>query len=249
MSVLVLAGMAGATISYQDDFSGAAGVATTTVPEISMPGFLPAARLTGLDGNGHLESTTVNANANYRFRIDTAPLTDDTSVTEIKFTTVMRTPINDWIMIGFQQNNANGLTTGTANTGPIVQFNPGGTILLHGGTWGGGNVSLPFLNNYTNSEVITAEMTYHVVDQTMDLAINGSTVANGFALEHEFPVSTLSDPIVSWAQIHMRYQPSAANGGAYIDSFQISTIPEPATFGMIAFSGLAILFIRRKLSM
>ncbi len=133
------------------------------------------------------------------------------------------------------------------NAGPIIQFNPA-SVILRGGTWGGGNTSAAFYNPYSLGSVITAEMTYHVAAGTMDLAINGSTVTNGFALNHEYPVGTSSDPVVYWLQAQLRIQPSVADGGAYIDSLQVSTIPEPATLGMIGMVGLAILFVRRKLS-
>ncbi len=230
LSAFMLAGAVGAMVVYQDDFSGAAtNNAKATVPEIAMSGFYPASATTGLDGSGHLESTSpTGSSANYRFRIANKPLTDNSAIGEIKYTVVMRTPVNDWVMIGFQENNANGLLTTDANTGPMVQFSPGGTVILRGGSYSGttnGNISAAFRNNYTNSEVITAEMTYHVGDQTMDLAINGSTITNGFALEHEFPVGTNSAAVVNWTQFHLRLQPSAADGGAYIDSFKIETSP------------------------
>ena len=238
MGVLVWAGVAGAEIVYQDDFSGAATLdAKDTVPEITLPGFFEASALTGLDGNGRLESTSpTEANANYRFRIDTDPLTADTSIAEISYKVTMRTPINDWVMIGFHEINVNGFLSAGINGGPIVQFNPLG-VVLRGGTWGGGSESAQFLNTYTLGEVITAEMTYHIDAGTMDLAINGSTITNGFALNHEFPVGTLSDPVVYWAQAQLRFQPSVADGGAYIDSFEIEKtypLPDPGYAGWAA---------------
>ncbi|MEA2069342.1 MAG: hypothetical protein U9P12_09085, partial [Verrucomicrobiota bacterium] len=242
LSVFVLAGVARATIVYQDDFSGAAtNNAKASVPEVSMSGFLPVSASTGLDGSGRLESTNPGGSgANYRFRIATDRLTDNPAIGEIKYTVTMRTPTNDWVMIGFHENNANGLLSGTINGGPIVQFNPT-SVILRGGTWGGGAVSSTFQSAYALSSVITAEMTYHVGAGTMDLAINGSTITNGFALEHEFPTGTLSDPVVYWAQMQLRLQPSAADGGTYIDSFQIETTPAVAgtTIYQDDFSGAA----------
>ena len=225
---------------YQDDFSGAAGTATTTIPEVSTVGFANFSTTAGLDGSGHLESTSVaNAAANYRFRIDTNPLTADLAATEISYTVDMRTPTNDWVMVGFHEVDANGFLVEAVNAGPYVQFNPSGTVVLRGGTWGGGAETV-LRNHYALSEVITAKMTYHVVEQTMDLSINGVTVVNGFALNHEFPVGMPSDPIVYWAQIHMRYQPSAANGGAYIDNFQIKTLSSQYTSWAAGWGGIDI---------
>lgn len=37
--------------------------------------------------------------------------------------------------------------------------------------------------------------------------------------------------------------------GAYLVDFEVSVIPEAATLGLVGFTGLAILFVRRKLSM
>ncbi len=249
MGVLVLAGAVGAAVIYQDDFSGAVGLSTTSTPEISPVGFDQKGFATGLDGSGHLESTlATQSTAGYRVKLGTDPLTDDASITEISFTVTMRTPTNDWVMLGFQEVDANGFLVADRNAGPIVQFNPT-SVNLRGGTWGGGNVSSTFRSAYALGSVITAEMTYHVGAGTMDFSINGSSVTNGFALNHDYPVGTPSDPVVYWLNSQLRYQPSAADGGAYIDSLQVSTIPEPAAFGMVGFAGLAILFIRRKLSM
>ena len=223
MACLLACGICNAEIVYQDDFSGAAGVSTTTVPEISPVGFDQKGFVTGLDGSGRLESTlATQPTAGYRVKLGTDPLTADASITEISYTVTMRTPINDWVMLGFQEADANGLLNADRNAGPIVQFNPAG-IILRGGTWGGGNISAQFPNTYSLGSVITAEMTYHVGAGTMDLAINGSTLTNGFVMDHEFPVGTLSDPVVYWLQAQLRLQPSAADGGAYIDSLQVET--------------------------
>ena len=227
MACLLACGICNAEIVYQDDFSGAAGASTTTIPEVSSLGFDQNGFATGLDGSGRLESILPsNASSGYRVRLGTDPLTIDPSIAKISYTVTMRTPTNDWVMIGFQEADVNGLLVTTNNVGPIVQFNPVG-IILRGGTWGGGTVSAQFLNTYFLGSVITAEMTYHVSAGTMDLAINGSTLTNGFVLNHEYPVGTNSDPVVYWLNSQLRFQPSAANGGAYIDSLQVETFSVP----------------------
>ncbi len=222
LAVAVSVMAARAEVVYQDDFSGAVGVSTTSIPEISPVGFEQKGLNTGLDGNGYLESTLPgNSGTGYRVKLGMAPLTTDTSIEEISYTVTMRTPTNDWVMIGFQEADANGLLVTNNNVGPVVQFNSIG-VVLRGGTWGGGNVSAQFLNTYTLGEVITAEMTYHVDLGTMDLVINGLTVTSGFVLNHEFPVGTNSAPVVYWLNTQLRLQPSAADGGAFIDSLQVS---------------------------
>jgi hypothetical protein len=210
---------------YQDDFSGAVGVASTTVPEVFSMGFDHNCFHTGLDGNGLLESTDpAEGTAGYRVKLGTAPLTDDSDLSEISYTVTMRTPTNDWLMIGFQEEDENGLLVAANNVGPLVQFNPT-SVVLRGGTWDGGNTTGALMGFYSPGDVITAEMTYHVADQTMDLVVNGTTVTNGFSLEHEFPVGTPSDPVVYWLNTQLRYQPSAADGGATIDHLQVMAVP------------------------
>jgi hypothetical protein len=211
---------------YADDFSGDEGVASNSVPEVSQAGFSAASAYTGLNGGGLLQASTVNAAANYRFMIDTDPLTDDDSITEIRYTVEMRTPTTQWLMVGFHGNDApTGFLVEGYNAGPIVQFGPT-YVILRGGTWGGGNATGALSGYYSAGELITAEMTYHVAAQTMDLVINGVTVTNGWAVDHVFPVGTPSDPVVQWAQIQLRSQPTAAAGGAYIDSFRIDAFTD-----------------------
>ncbi len=222
---------------YEDDFSGAAGVATKTVPDVSPAGFEQKYFKTGLDGNGRLESTDpAQGTAGYRVKLGTAPLTDDPTLAEISYTVTMRTPTNDWVMIGFQEEDLNGLLVTAENNGPVVQFSPT-FVLLRGGTWEGGNTTGALTGFYAAGEVITAVMTYHVAEQTLDLTINGSTVTNGWALNHEFPVGTPSDPVVYWLNTQLRYQPSAANGGTYIDNLQVATVPSGALPGYAGWAG------------
>ncbi len=209
---------------YADDFIGDAGAASSSVPEVSQAGFSPASSSTGLNGGGLLQATSVEGGANYRFQIDTDPLTDDDSITEIRYTVEMRTPTNDWVMIGFSGNEASGgFLVDSYNMGPVVQFSPT-YVLLRGGTWTGGNTTGALGGYYSAGELITAEMTYHVAAQTMDLVVNGVTVTNGWALNHEFPFGTLSDPVVQWAEIQLRNQPTAAAGGSYVSSFRIDAV-------------------------
>ena len=209
-----------APLIYQDDFSGAVGLATTTVPEVSPSGFEQNASGIGLDGNGRLESTNPLAGTTYRVNLGRAPLTDDPAIAQIKYAAVLRAPTNDWVMIGFQETGIHSMLQPDGNSGPVVQFKSS-TVRLIGGTWNGGDVSAWFSGFYSAGDVITAEMTYHVAAQTMDLAINGSPVTKGWVLNHGFPVGTPSDPVVYWLQAQLHKQPSATNGGAYIESLQV----------------------------
>ena len=212
---------------YQDEFSGEADVATTTVPEIAPLGFEQNDSSMGLDGSGRLESTdSGQTDAGYRVRLGQNPLTADPSISALRLIVKMRVPTNDWVLIGFQEQDANGLFVEARNAGPRIQFNPT-DLLLRGGAGGGGNVSEIIRNLYVPGQVISAEMTYHIAEQTVDLSINGSLAKEGFELGHEYPAGTNSDPVVSWFNCQFRKQPSAAAGGPYIDSLEVWTAPSP----------------------
>jgi len=250
MGVLVLAGAASAGVIYQDDFAGAAtSNPKDTVMEVTPVGVRSKYLTTGLDGNGHLESTDAGqVNANYRVQMGQTPLTADASITEIKYTVTMRTPVNDFVIVGFHEASVNGLVSQTANGGPMMEFQSNGNIVMRGGTYNQGR-NKTYAAVYTPGDIITAEMTYHPDTLRVDLDINGSVLATGLLVNHEYPAGTLADPVVSWVQMHLRNQPSAANGGAYIDSMQVSTIPEPAMLGLVGFVSLAMLFVRRQMMM
>lgn len=237
----VCAAAAQAKVIYQDDFSGGVGVSTSTVPEIVPPGFMAHAYQTGLDGAGHLVSTNANEpSANYRFRIGAEPITGD-----VKYTAVLMPSAKGWIGIGFQGGNANGLLAATANSGPWVQFNQN-YLVVRGGTVtsGGSRIIKDSDRGYNAGEVVTAEMTYHASSKTMDLMVNGKTIVEGYALNHEFPVGTPSDPVVSWADIQF-YQ---TQPGEYVDSLQVSlprmeppyALPEFQAFVEKAQSGVPV---------
>lgn len=219
---------AGTTV-YQDDFSGVAGVATATVPEVSLAGFEQKHYQMRIDGSGRLESSNPDGHGSgYRVRLKTDPLTDDSSIEAIRCTIKMRTPTNEWVMIGFQEVDANRLVVSENNTGPVLQFNPT-SVTLRGGTYGGGDSVATYPPYYSAGEDITAVLTYHVGTKTVDFSVNDFVVTNGFVLNHEFPVDTDSDPVVLWLNTQFRYQPSAADGGCCISSIQVETIagPEP----------------------
>ena len=209
---------------YQDDFSGAATLnATDTVPEIASAAFVDVSLDAGLDGSGRLEATDVGSNgSNYRFQIADTPLTSDPSVGAIRYTATLRVPTNDWMMIGFHENSVDKLLNVDGNSGPMVQFSPL-FMIIRAGAWGGGTVSETYRNYYVPGQVVTAEMTYHIVEKTIDLSVDGTTVVSGFAIEHEYPLGTNSNPVALWAQVQYRYQPSVADGGGYVDSLLIET--------------------------
>lgn len=233
------------TTIYQDDFSGAAADdAKTTVPEVSPAGFLQKSWQTGLDGNGRLGSANpAQSAAGYRVRLATDPLTDDSSISAVRCTINLRTPTNDWLMVGFQEADANGFLDANNNVGPVMQFNPS-SVKLRGGTWGGGNIVTTVPPFYSAGEEITAVLTYHTDSQTMDFSVNDFVVTNGVALNHVFPLETSSDAVVLWLGTQFSFQPTAADGGACISSIQVEAIaapdPDPGYAGWAAMWGIDI---------
>ena len=209
-------------VLYRDDFSGAAAPVAkdATVPEVAAPAFRDAGSRTGLDGQGHLISTVSQPTANYRFRVDAIPLTS-VPVSAIKYTAVFKAPTNDWIGIGFSEKNKNGLSVAAANAGPWVQYGADGSVAVHGGSALSGSRTV-FKAAYSSGDVVTAEMIYRLKDQTVALFINGKGIAEAVPLSHVNEKGEVSPPVAGWVQIQFWNQ---AMDGAYVDRFQIETIP------------------------
>ena len=57
----------------------------------------------------------------------------------------------------------------------------------------------------------------------MDVSVNGNAVATALPVGHLLEgTEEDSDPRIQWVQLHLRAKPSAAEGGAYIDSLSVS---------------------------
>jgi hypothetical protein len=217
----VLGGLAvQAKTIYQDDFSGAAGAATATVPETVPDGFVQHQFGAGLDGSGGLIATEKVPYANFRVNLGPALLTADASVRNVKCTVVLRPPALSWVGIGFHEQDVNALL-GPNNSGPFVLFAPDQITLCGGAALNSnGNTSaLPAV--YKRGAVITAEIVYHSADQTLDMAIDGTNVVSGFVLGHKYPKDIPSAPVLQWIQIQFFNQPSAADGGPFVDSLKM----------------------------
>jgi len=219
-ALMLAAGAAQATVVYQDDFEGPAGNATNTTPEITVAGWVGTyANTTEIDGGGKLESSNAgNAIANYRFRIATDPLTDNPTNHIISWSGTIRMPTNEWIAIGFHEINRNNMLTADINSGPFLRFTP--TV-----TWvspGNGVTNHESLGGtHQPGDIVSVRMDYDVQAQSVTVWMNNKVVGSNIAINHEFPVGTPADPVVYWAQVQFRNQPRAADGGAYVDDFQI----------------------------
>jgi len=211
-----------ATVVYEDDFGGPIGDVLTSVPEIADAGFAAEVSINAaLDGEGRLESEEPDdPRAGYRFRIATNPLTAE-ATSPIRWTATVRMPANDWIAIGFNGEDSLDFLQNGKNTGPFLRFTPDDTWISPGR----GTINQTKLDQtHSAGDVVEVQMVYHPVAGTLDVLFDGVRVASDVAIPHEFPEGTPSLPVVWWAQIQLRKQPPAAEGGAYVDDFKIEIL-------------------------
>ena len=87
------------------------------------------------------------------------------------------------------------------------------------------------------------EFTYDTGAGTVTTVYGGETIHDAVA------ITSTGTPTLDYAFFIMRDPTGGGPPGSYLVDFEVSVIPEPATFGMVGLGGLAILFIRRKLSL
>ncbi|MEA2067600.1 MAG: FAD-dependent oxidoreductase [Verrucomicrobiota bacterium] len=230
ISILVAAwavATAQATVIYSAGFNGAAGTpAKELAPETAIPSFFQTSESMALDGNGHLEANKIKHNANYRFRLDTAPLNNNPSIRAVTCSVALRAPLTEWVAVAFHGENRNGVLTGKADSGPWLQINPS-SVVVRGGHSTKGSQDV-FSGTHEPGQRVAVELTYHFDEKTVDLSVNGSAVASALPVTHLLEgTEEDSDPRIQWVQLHLRAQPSAAEGGAYIDSLAVETLPMP----------------------
>lgn len=207
-----------AEVLYQNDFNGKAASASTVTPEKVPSGFVQYSNHAVLDGAGHLVSDSAELSiANYRFRLNRAAITED-----VTLTAVIKTPAvpDCWVGVGFQGENRNGLTDLEGNSGPWMLFASNYAALRGGSSVKGGvQIFKGSVMGYRAGDVITVVLSYHPASKTADLSVNGTSLIEGFALDHEFPAGTSSDPVVQW----MNLQFFKCSSDAYVDSLQVET--------------------------
>lgn len=230
VSILVAAwtvAAAQAEVIYSTDFDGAAGTpAKELAPVTAIPSFFQTSEAMILDGKGHLEAGRIQHNANYRFRLGSAPLNNNPSIRAVRCRVALRAPAKEWVALTFHGDNRNGVLTGKVDSGPWLQINPS-SIIVRGGhsTKGSQNV---FPGTHKPGQLLTVELTYHFDEKTVDVAVNGSAVASALPITHVLEgTGRIADPRIQWVQLHFRAQPTAAAGGAYVDSLSVETLPMP----------------------
>lgn len=230
---------AGWVTVYRDDFSGPAGHASTSVPEVSQPGFSAVAHHANLSGDGKLYASAYNSGAGCRVRLAGIPLTDRANVSHVKFSAVLRAPTNElpdgvdpsWIGIGFHgADGGAGFLQSGSDTGPWIQINANSSLRVRGGHGTGGSEEVIAIasSGFDRGEVITMELVYDIDQQKADLWIDDALIAEGIDMVHRLEgTEEEADPVIHWAQIHLRNQPGIEEGGAYVDSFEVSVFALP----------------------
>lgn len=196
---------------YSNSFSGSAGGNPETAAEVD-PGLFSSAYLTELDGAGSLIANTVNSSASLRVRLDSTDLAEST--TAIRVSATVKTPTNDWVGIGFMESDGGGagfLRSG-ANSGPWLQINAGGSVILRGGHSTLGSADI-FSGVHTSGAETEVEMIYYPATGTVDLNMNGVSVAAGKEITHVLEGTAVeANPVIQWVQIQLRNQ--AAEGAS-----------------------------------
>ena len=214
----LFAGFADADIIYSNDFTGAVGNNPGLVAAVN-PNLNFNHTGVALDGAGHLVSAVTGGSPSvFRVQLSESALT----APEIKLTATMRAMTSgSWIGAGFQSENVLKLNNAEANTGPWF-FITSTAVTVLGGT-GAGNPAR-FNETHTAGDLLTFEMTYHTETQTLDLSLNGSVVAAGMPVIHEYPIGTQSEPVVRYLQI--QFQATALNDTGYFDRLVVEVKPD-----------------------
>jgi hypothetical protein len=241
MIMAALAGTAGAGLIYSNSFNDAAGtVALNSVPEINTIASYLVASTAGLqtDGSGRLEATNKSSSENYRFRLNPTALNLNTGLSAVKATVVMRAPsTTEWVGLSFGSSNVNGVLNTNAHA-TWLQINHN-SMMVRGGGGTDGSV-MQYTRTHEPGSLITLEYTYRW-DKTVDLSVNGTLIASGLAVSYTNATTGLTeDPQIIWAMITMRNQDTIANGGAYIDSLTIETIPQWLILGLLEGSAAGV---------
>jgi hypothetical protein len=152
-----------------------------------------------------------------------------------------RTDSATYFGIGFS-SSAN--VSAMASYSPWATFNAAnGNVNVYGGA--GAVNSAGVLSRGTVGTAITAmEFTYDTGAGTV------TTVYGGVTLQNAVSITTTGTPTLDYAFFVMANADAGPGaGGSYLVNYEVSVIPEPATLGMVALGGLALLLVRRKLPM
>ncbi len=223
-------------IIYEDDFAGDAGSAANTEPMIEPEGFQQQVGegTVLMDGDGNIHTDGAGT---ARYDVDLGSiLTDDPSITDIKWDVTLGSPTpqeaSNWFGLGFSETGTGSLT-GSAEGGPwaaIYGHLSGGRVQLRGGpgTSNGSGTASTGLWDISEQQELQVSFQFNITEQTASVTINGTAVEfdNGQGgTTAEWPVvygDGNIEPPVRWASMQWTAQLDPADGGAFVSYSRIS---------------------------
>lgn len=202
---------------YSNSFAGASGGNPETSAEID-PEIYSSAYLCELDGSGNLVANTLTPGASFRITLSSNDLAS--VQTAVRLRAVVKTPTSDWVGIGFMESDAGGagLLRSGANSGPWLQVNSNGSVIIRGGHGTLGS-SDSFNGVHTPGAEIEFELIYYPLAGTVDLVADGQSVVSGLEITHIAETTLLEEaPVIKWVQIQLRNQ---GYSGATINSLSV----------------------------
>ncbi len=267
LAVAALAGLAGtatAGVIYQDNFSGSsANPLNGTSPAVDATGATWTAD-TGWRANGSQTDADYNAATGAQGSSDAyLPFTPSSGnvYTLSADLNVVGSPNPNWFAIGFVQSfsSSTSSVTGAANNGNGVNAWPGGSgtdtssaSYLNAGPWllvQENNVQAPYPNQYFTGPGTSGSGTYPASVGTADMSIVLNTEASAWTYQifeggvSVTPVVTFkANPTIGGVMLGQW-----ANTSGTVSNFSLTSVPEPASLGVLAIGGaIGLLMLKRR---
>lgn len=218
-------------ITYSNDFAGASGgdVAAAAQEGADLAHTGP---LVGLDGAGHLVPTSSVAWASLRVELNDTNLAGLPSVEGLRLSATFKSPANNWIGAGFMEVDGDSLVKTNYNTGPWLLVS-GNSFRVKGGAGAVTGTDVWYQNQYAVGSTNTLVLTYYT-DQTVDVALNGSSLTNGLALAHVDDAGLTNAPVVKYLCLQFFNQPT--DGSVFFEDVSVEVLGPAANTGYAAFT-------------
>lgn len=216
---LLLIGGAMADVIYSNSFSGVAGSNPGGSAEVN-PGLGALTGSTIVDGDGHLVSIKAVSGSRFSAKLSETPLEADQII--LKWT-MRATSEARWVGVGFHGEDGLKLNDPLANSGPWVSITSQSTKIQDGTAVSGGDAL--FLGTHEAADILSYEMIYYPESSSLDLSLNGSSLTNGYVIQHEFPAGVATNPSIQFVQMQIWVE--STNDTAYIDDISVETYNEP----------------------
>ncbi len=241
MAVVVSAMAAQAAIIIKDDFDNMAGAGdsiTNSVLEVGSGTWVGSL----LSNGGNIMRAPANPGTMEGASI-ALPNFNPGDIITIKARAARTDTTTSWFGMGF--SDSSNVLSSLANDTPWATFYAatGGVNVFGGSSTANGTGISYRSSDGVGTAVTLMEFTYDTGAGTVTTVFGGETVQNAVA------ITTSGTPTLDHAFFVMRDPTGGGPPGSYLVDYEVSVIPEPATLGLAGFSALAILFIRRKLSM